>query len=158
MGISITKLLYQRLHNFGKILVKSRKIQGDGTLKKVKNAVLTLWDNRHHMYSLFPKDSDFFCLLYIQCDASLAFEKIYSDRDKYGHFNYIQPKCICNIQYEYIGGDWTILRNALKRTEYVMGHCHSDKYRRVAEYDYYGMGSSSRSKIPLFHRKYWYCF
>lgn len=105
------------------------------------------------------KDNQTIYLLYIQGDANLVYRKIYADN------NYIQPKYICNLNYEItpspifqferFGG---ILKQVEKRVEYIMGHCFSDKYKKIGEYTYYGTYGFGEGSVPLYKRIFYYVF
>lgn len=135
-----TKVLYDRLNKAGFKLVDVCKLKKSGCLRNAKNAVLTLWTS--------PQNKAF-SLLYVQNNAVKTFCDIYSDGS-----NYIQPKCICNYRNE---GNFIFLNDIEKRTEFVLGYCYNKKYRRVAEYNYYG-DYEKQSKVSLFHRMFWYVY
>lgn len=109
-----------------------------------RNAVLSRWK---------APDQREFSLLYICEDAYAAYDRVYRDR-----CCHILPKCIANIRYEMMPvsrfHDET-LDQAIKRVEWVMGHCHSSKYRQVRSVPYHGDFSSS-PEVALYHRMYWY--
>ena len=152
-----TNILYPRIQDTGYQLIGSQKLESTGPLQDVENAVLTSWTSACPESSGSSKDSEKkFHVLYVQSDAYQAYRKIYHDIDEGSHDNYILPRCICNYRYEFHNhySEDGLLKLS-KRTEFVMGHCHSDKYKQVAEYDYfgdYGFGG----KIELYRRKYWY--
>lgn len=152
-----TTKLFLRICDAGYVLVKSRKLQCAGLSNNVTNAVLTLWKTHRYGFPLFSRENTTFCLLYVQSDAVKTFRNVYHDIDKGGNNNYILPKCICNYRYELVGrSDTKFLTCLLNKVEYVFGHCYNDKYKCVAEYDYFGDYGDHNSKIQLFHRKYWY--
>ena len=92
---------------------------------------------------------------YVQGDASKTFQDLYSDDTNY--CNYIQPKCICNYRYEFFEQKSPEFFNQIeKRTEYILGHCSNNKYKCIAEYDYYG--DFGDSKVKLYHRMFWYVY
>ena len=129
-----TQLLYSRLEKHGFKLLDKREIKAD------KKTVLTMWNS--------PQQESFF-LLYAGYDAVSTFKSIYSDNG-----NYIQPKCICNYRCEINSDYFSAIE---KRTEYILGYCFSDKYNRIAEYDYYG-DYEKNTKVTLFHRAFWYVY
>jgi len=92
-----------------------------------------------------------FVIVYIKEDAEKAFRKIYNDDDKY---NYIQPKCICNIKYEC--PEFGLLNAVEKRVQYILGHSKSPKYKKTADVDYFG--DYSAKTMGYFRRAYWYVF
>ncbi len=73
---------------------------------------------------------------------------------------YIQPRCICNYRYEFFNqseDNFIFLNSIEKRTEFVLGYCYNEKYRCIAEYNYYG-DYEKQSKVPLFHRMFYYVY
>lgn len=100
-----------------------------------ENAVLMLWSD--------PSDRQF-CFSLIQYDAVELFKRIYSD-----NHNYIQPRCICNFRYEFLGQrKKTFFEPIEKRAEYIYGHCFYDNYKCINEYEHY----ISHEKV-LLHRR-----
>lgn len=142
-----TSLLYQRISKAGNRLVETCQLKKERQLCDAKDIVLTKWKDQQ-------KNLDFY-LLYVQMEAVKTFDTIYHDLDKGGHGNFIQPKCICNIRYEFMDNySWSAMNVISKRVEYIMGYCHDDKYKCIAEYDY--LGDYGDTTVRLFQRKYWY--
>ncbi len=152
-----TTMLFQRLCKAGYSLVKSRELPKSGPLRDVKNAVLAHFKAPKSNTISQSISNDCIYLLYAQSGASKAYHSIYQDTDKGGHLNCILAKCLCNIRCEFFNEiDGVSMDQLARRTEYVFGHNYSDKYKCIAEYDYWGDYDSHMSKIPLYHRKYWY--
>lgn len=134
--------LYAELSNYGFGLKEKCSLACNGRLSNVKNAELTLWSD---------VNGDTFVLLYVQDDAINAYKTIYGE-----DFNYIMPKYVCNYREEIANLD--ILKQVEKRVEYILGHCHSSKYRAVDEFDYLGAYGSGNEKMTLFRRHYYYLY
>ena len=152
-----TKMLFERLCKAGYTLVESRELPKSKPLRDAKKAVLAHFKARKTKTLFRRISNDCFHLLYVQSDAAKAYHSIYQDTDKGGHDNCILAKCLCNIKSEFSNGfDGVPMAQLARRTEYVFGHNNSDKYKCIAEYDYWGDCDSHSTKIPLYHRKYWY--
>lgn len=129
--------MYDKMKEVGFEMLDKRE------LKIGQRAVLTKWNS---------KQNQPFYLVYIMDDAKKTFCKIYYDKGK----GEIQPKCICNFRREMLNGDG-VLAHIEKRAEYVLGHCYSDKYVCIAEYDYYG-DYQKGGKVKLYKRAFWYVY
>lgn len=135
--------LYQRIARLAFRLVESRKLTSVGRLRKAAHAELTLWEDATGAE---------FLLLLAQTDAAEGYRSIYGDG-----MNYVQPMYLCNILHELACPD--ILSQVEKRVQYILGHCHSPKYRVVGAYDYLGDHASSGGyKAELYRRLYYYLF
>ena len=143
-----TEALYEKLKGHHFVLQEMRNLRCTGKLEHAKQAVLTCWKG----VSQNP-----FYLLYVQCDAKKAFEGIYRD-DYYRDYNYIQPKYICNYSYEMEQENVSFFNVIEKRVQYIMGHCHNDKYRRIGEFDYLGDAVAIKSEVKLYHRFFYYVY
>lgn len=130
---SALRRLYDRLSEAKFLLKMKYTLKQVGRMRCAKNAEITLWRT--------PK-REYFLLMYIQSDADKAFRSIYGENS-----NYIQPKCICNYRYEM---DASFFAPIEKLAQYIMGHCHNDKYRLIGEYDYLGDYGSGEQKVPLY--------
>ncbi|WP_302696282.1 hypothetical protein [Ruminococcus callidus] len=134
-------VLYERLFKAGFVCVDNKRITH---LKTIQNIEVTLWKAEGNLFSL----------AYIQHDAVMSFQKIYSD----GSNNYIQPKCICNYRNESARqSNFAFFSQIEKRTEYIMGHCFCDKYKAVSKHIYYG-DYEANTQVTLFHRMFWYVY
>ena len=123
--------------------MESRKLTSVGRLRKAAHAELTLWEDATGAE---------FLLLLAQTDAAEGYRSIYGDG-----MNYVQPMYLCNILHELACPD--ILLQVEKRVQYILGHCHSPKYRVVGAYDYLGDHASSDGyKAELYCRLYYYLF
>ena len=136
--------LYQKLEKegFGRVEVSV----DEDVAPLPEDAELTVWEHED--------DEEQIILLYLYDDAERGFKRIYSDRD-----NYIQPQCICNYRYEYVGGNnfRPFMERIEKRVEYILGHCFNDKYALVEKINYCENGDcDSSEKIQLYQRMFWY--
>jgi hypothetical protein len=156
-----TEKLYLRLKEAG--FLKTDYVHKEGFDRKnnqskpiIKRLDLTRWSSM---------DSGSFNLLYAQGDAPTVYCKLYSDVDRGGHCNWIQPKCVCNYKYEIMpsveveclnGNSKGILHHVEKRVEYIMGQANSEHYKKVGEYKYYG--DYGGDVIPFFKRLCYYVY
>ncbi|MBP5547428.1 MAG: hypothetical protein J6X58_00870 [Bacteroidales bacterium] len=158
-----TKKLYLRLSKAG--FQKTENVHIEEFVQKnvqskpiIKQLDLTRWSSNN---------GDFFYLLYAQGDAQTVFCKLYSDVDRGGNNNYIQPKCVCNFRYEIAPSNVVecsknnynpidVLHHVEKRVEYIMGEVHDEKYKKVGDYEYYG--DYGTGAIPIFKRICYYVF
>lgn len=131
--------MHQRLYERGFVL-KSKKQFVEPRCRK--NTEISEWAT---------DKGKVFYILYVQCDASVLFRILYSEK-----INFIQPRCICNYRNEFVDGINTLI-DIEKRTEMILGHCTNEKYEMVAEYPYYG-DYGTGIKIPLYKRMYWYVY
>ena len=142
--------LYQRLQSHGNTMLAAEELQLKRGRKQMHNISLTQWS---------ALDDGTFCVVFFPYDAYEVFNALYSDDDTLSFFGLIKPKCICNYRYVFLDGTQRMAEPFFsrieKRTEYILGYCFSDKYKIVAEYDYYG-DYETGTTIPLFHRRYWY--
>ena len=163
--IALTEGMYRRLEDFGfkktcSVHNGSRYIENES--KPVfEQSALTGWIKKSDCSN---EEDEPFYILYIQGDAPTVYRILYSAQDCGGHSNYIMPKCVCNYYYEilpyenvlcrinnYCSQD--ILAHVEKRVEYIMGHCHSNKYREIGLYKYNGQGDEV---VPLYKRICYY--
>jgi len=133
--------LYKRLGRLGFSFRGQNEVLKEGRLKTFRNAEATLWEENGKGH---------FALLVLQGDASIGYEQLYRDGE-----NHLQPTYVCNYRNELSRPD--LIAQLEKRVQYIMGHCHSEKYREIACYDYLGDYGNSE-KVSLYKRLYYYLF
>ena len=142
--ISLTSGLYRRLQESGFKLIDSRSFRGGGRWEHAPDMDAAQWE---------AADGNAFCVLCLQNDAEDSFQHIYRDMS-----NFIQPKCICNVRYEFFDTHSAdFFQQIEKRTEYILGYCYSNKHKEVCEYRYYG-DYGQEEAVKLYRRMYWYVY
>ena len=99
---------------------------------------LTVWKTQ---------DGGTFFLLYVKGNPEDTLYELY----RHPQQGPILPKCICNILYE---DNHDQVFRVEKRTEYILGHCHDNKYRKIAELEY--LGDYGWEKVDLWHRRFYF--
>lgn len=106
-----------------------------------------------------------FYLAYLQGYVSSLISLVYYDPEGVvylmGKGNRIQPPCVCNIVHEEFRecrGGKSAFEEFQERAEYIFGHCFSEKYQKIATFDYLGDYSPGAHGIGLYKRKYWYVY
>ena len=127
--------LFQKIKDRNFILTHSRPLTPSGRLSGAENAVLTLWRNA---------SGKSFYLVYVRCDADALYENVYTAGDET-----VEPLCFYNHLYD-TGS--TLLEDLVGRTEYILGHCYGDQYRKVGEFEYLGEDESEGAKAGLYRR------
>lgn len=139
-------VLYNRIEKKNFFVIKKHRFNLPNRLGE-KESELSLWET---------PDFKMFYLFYVHGDAAETYKKLYGDKDKGGHDNYILPACLCNYMFEFDNYfSEVFMANIGKRVRLLLGHPYSDKYKRITDFD---SCSSFEGKIELFQRMYWYPF
>ena len=129
-----TRALYEKITSLGYYLSKTQSLSTLKITPSITKAELSHWKSN---------DNKYFILLYTQSDAEQCYKKLYSPEEE------LRPKYFCNYRYEIPHRG--VLETEEKLAEYVMGHCHSERFTKIAEYGYlgdYSFGAST--KVPLY--------
>lgn len=130
-----TKALYNQLKKLGHTVEEVRRLPLTGITSVCQNAEISLWKNVNDRR---------FILLYTQSDAVNLYEKIYFSEN-------LLPKYFCNYRYEM--SHRGVMEQDEKRAEYILGHCHSEEFECVGEYDYLGdYVFEKKTKVKLYRR------